>query len=452
MRPKTAKQGVSILSIADYERIKQNARISAEDEIQNQRKILQQQKNCQLAKARAHVEQIKEIDKTRPKYPLTQGDRDKQFQGTSILAAAKRGKENGLDATKEMDQLLKYAKVVSIRDLQKKEHIDMENAYKAKENKLFLMMELERLKELKYQEEKEKEKHQQRLQSAKVIKNQIKENEIKRLQEREMKIREGELMKKQIKAMQDEELRNEEKKRLENLRLAKEIENINKISELNKDKKRLMEKEEDLKRLKYNMEKAKKEEEEIMEKKRLQAQKERETQKMREKQEKFADKQALLDELRAKRAYEEAEKKAREKEIEEMKKLERQKLELIEGNEWQKMAKKSRLQEQALADQKEYQDIIKKQIADMEEDRRQEEIRKNLYNSNGEALRRQMKEKYEKRRVLERGILEEGRRIKQEQDDYRKTLERNKKEKLDEMERYHIQPKYRVDLQKYKIH
>ena len=49
----------------------------------------------------------------------------------------------------------------------------------------------------------------------------------------------------------------------------KEIENINKVSELNRDKKRLMEKEEDLKRLKYNMEKAKKEEEEIAEKKYL---------------------------------------------------------------------------------------------------------------------------------------------------------------------------------------
>ena len=144
----------------------------------------------------------------------------------------------------------------------------MEQAYKEKENKLDLMMELERLKELKYQEDQEKEKLKNRLLSARVIKNQIRENEIKRLHEREQKRREGELMKRQIKAMQEEELRNEEKKRLENLRLAKEIENINKISELNKDKKRLMEKEEDIKRLKYNMEKAKKEEEEIAEKKR----------------------------------------------------------------------------------------------------------------------------------------------------------------------------------------
>ena len=89
-----------------------------------------------------------------------------------------------------MDKLLKYAKVVTIRDIQKKEHKQMETAYKEKENKLDLMMELERLKELKYQEDKEKEKKQHRLQSARVLVNQIKENEIKRLQEREMKIRE----------------------------------------------------------------------------------------------------------------------------------------------------------------------------------------------------------------------------------------------------------------------
>ena len=118
---------------------------------------------------------------------------------------------------------------------------------------------------------------------------------------------------------------------------------------------------------------------------------------------------------------------------------------------FKKLQRKKRLQEQALAEQKEYQDIIKRQIADMEEDRRLEEMRKNIYNSNGEALRKQMKEKEEKRKMLERGVIEEGRQIKQELDGYKKTLERIKKEKLDEMERYHIKPEYRVDLQRYKI-
>ena len=78
-------------------------------------------------------------------------------------------------------------------------------------------------------------------------------------------------------------------------------------------------------------------------------------------------------------------------------------------------------------------------------------LEKNIYNSNGEALRRQMREKAEKKRILERGILEEGRQIKMEQDEYKRTLERIKREKLEEMEKYHIDPKYRVDLQKYKI-
>ena len=61
------------------------------------------------------------------------------------------------------------------------------------------------------------------------------------------------------------------------------------------------------------MERAKKEEEELLQKKLLQIQKEKETQKLREKQEQISDKQALLDELRAKRAFEDNEKKERHK-------------------------------------------------------------------------------------------------------------------------------------------
>ena len=78
---------------------------------------------------------------------------------------AKRAKENALDATKEMDQLLKYAKVVSIRDLQKKEHIKMEKDFKDKENKKKGKKkkkkkeeEKRRKKEKKKRKEKEKKK------------------------------------------------------------------------------------------------------------------------------------------------------------------------------------------------------------------------------------------------------------------------------------------------------
>ena len=101
-------------------------------------------------------------------------------------------------------------------------------------------------------------------------------------------------------------------------------------------------------------------------------------------------------------------------------------------------------------DNKEEKDKVDEQ--NNQENKENKEMRRNIYNANGEAIRKQIKEKEEKRKMLERGVIEEGRQIKQELDGYKKTLERIKKEKLDEMERYHIDPKYRVDLQKYKIH
>ena len=419
--------------MAEYERIKQNAKLSSEDEEQNAQKILSQQRLSQLAKDKAHVNLLKEIDKKRPQY-IIKGEKVNLSQGNSILAAAQRAKENALDATKEMNTILKCSKVANIRDLQREEHKRMEKDFREKEAKLDLMMELERLKELRFQEEKEKEEKLKRYSSAKILIEQIKEKEMRRLHEKEIIAREGELMKKQIKALQE-----------------KEIVNINKISALNRDKKKIFEREEDLKILKYNMEKAKKEEEEIAEQKRIQAARERETQKLREKQEKFADKQALLDELRMKRAFEEAVKKDREKERQEILKLERQKKELIEGNEKQKIAKQKRLEEQAYADQKEYEYIIKHQIADMEEERRLEEIKKKIYNANGEEVRRQIQEKIEKEKLKKRTVIDEMREIQQNLDDYKKTIERIKKEKLEEMERYQIKPEYRVDLQRYKI-
>ena len=155
--------------------------------------------------------------------------------------------------------------------------------------------------------------------------------------------------------------------------------------------------------------------------------------------------------MRAKRAFEEAEKKDREKERQEMLKLERQKKELIEGNEKQKLAKRKRLEEQAFADQKEYEYIVKHQIADMEEERRLEEIKKKIFNANGEEVRRQIQEKIEKEKLRKRAIIDERKEIQQNLDEYKKTIERIKKEKLEEMEFYQIKPEYRVDLQRYKI-
>ena len=199
------------------------------------------------------------------------------------------------------------------------------------------------------------------------------------------------------------------------------------------------------------MEKAKKEEEELLQKKLLQLEKEKETQRLREKQEQVSDKLAYIDELRARRAFEETEKKEREKEKLEMIKLLKQKQELIEGNEIQKITKQNKLLENALNEEKEYEDIVKHQLAEMEEEKRAEEMRKKTLEENGKELLRQIYERREKEKLFQRAVLEEGRILKQNQDKYKKTMERIKQQKLKEMEKLGIKPSYRVDLQKLKI-
>ena len=446
-----SKSNISILNCKDYERIKQNAKNTSQENVLNQKIIKTQQKETQLAKARAHLERIRQFDRRRPKLPWLNGDQELEKEKTQILLNAKQCKEEEYDLSKRMNQLLHYAKVVTIRDIQKKESKKIDAEFKKKEEKLDLMMELERLKGLKQEEEKKKIKQKQRYEEAKILREQIKEKEIQRQKEKEFTIQEGEKIKKHIIELEEADKKLEEKKKMEKINLAKEIVERNKLSSIEKEKKINEEKENDLKILKYNIERKKKEEEELMQKKLLQIQKEKETQKLREKQEQISDKQALLDELRAKRAFEDNEKKQREKERLEMLKILKQKKELIEGNEIQKITKKNKLIQQAVNDQKEYEDIVRHQLAEVEEEKKAETVRKKTLDENGREVLRQISERKEKEMLFRRTILEEGRILKQNQDEYRKTLERIKLQKLKEMEKFGVTPSHRVDLLKFKI-
>lgn len=55
-----------------------------------------------------------------------------------------------------MDKMCLYAKISTVRDKQLRERKEMEQMYKKKEEKVDLMVEIERLKGLKEQEDREK--------------------------------------------------------------------------------------------------------------------------------------------------------------------------------------------------------------------------------------------------------------------------------------------------------
>lgn len=65
--------------------------------------------------------------------------------------------------------------------------------------------------------------------------------------------------------------------------------------------------------------------------------------------------------------------------------------------------------------------------------------------------RRQIREKEENEKLKRREVLEEGRAIKQKQEQYKRIMEDIKKEKVAEMNSLNVKSKYKVDLEKYKI-
>ena len=77
--------------------------------------------------------------------------------------------DNDMDDVKQMNQMVLYSKVVTIRDKQLEENKRLESEWIEEQKKLDLMMEIERLKVLQEEEEREVRKAQARKQGAQVI-------------------------------------------------------------------------------------------------------------------------------------------------------------------------------------------------------------------------------------------------------------------------------------------
>ena len=89
------------------------------------------------------------------------------------------------DDVKHMNQMMLYSKVVTIRDRQLEEQKALESEWVDEQKRLDIMMEIERLKSLKMQEEREVEKMRALKQGSLVIIDQIKERELERIKEQE---------------------------------------------------------------------------------------------------------------------------------------------------------------------------------------------------------------------------------------------------------------------------
>ena len=395
-----------------------------------------------LTKAEKHKNRLRSFDKKNHFHPLMTYENKKVVDPYSVVS-----KED--DALKELNILCKNAKIATIRDKQLDERKFMDNIYKKKEQRLDFMMELERLKEIKFKEEQEKENKKLNLASQKIIIEQILDNERERLKKREQIEKDKLQMKMQLEKMEEEEKKRILKEKHLKEERVQECLRADRLAILQKQKKKIEERELELKDFKYNIEKAKREEEYLKEKKRIALQKEKEIQALREKQEKAQDKQAELDAIRAKRVYEETERKAKLKEKEEEELRAKKMKECIEENEKHRRIKEEMKANEIMKEKEEYERLAKERQREIEEEKEKQRQKIKLLMENGNMVKNQIIEKEEKNRKLKNEIFEERKKIKQLHDAYYTNLDLIKKQKIEELRALNIDDKYIVPVEKY---
>lgn len=216
----------------------------------------EQQYQAQLA-ARQRKQRMQSMDRERQKkLPPTEYQRDQTQKEQGLLSKAKQMLDEEHDDVKHMNQMVLYSKVVTIRDRQLEESKRLEQEWLEEQKRLDLMMEIERLKSLKVQEERESRRKDLQRHGAAVIVDQIREREIERVKEQEMREREMLQMMRQIEQLKEEEYRSAVAKKERAKVTMLEVEESNKRAIEAKEMKRLQERDLDQKILDYNLSKA----------------------------------------------------------------------------------------------------------------------------------------------------------------------------------------------------
>ena len=151
-----------------------------------------------------------------------------------------------------------------------------------------------------------------------------------------------------------------------------------------------------------------------------------------------------------KRYFEENDRIARKKEFEEN---ERKKLlmkDLMESNKKLIEAKQLILAKEAENEKKEFYKILNEEIKGIEKRKEEErKLKEKMMRHNKNILEEIMKRE-ELKKLEQREILEEGRKIKQDNEEYLKNIYDIKKRKIDDLKKMEIKPLYMIDLLNFK--
>ncbi|MGH0159259.1 UNVERIFIED_CONTAM: hypothetical protein FKN15_006245 [Acipenser sinensis] len=218
------------------------------------------------------------------------------------------------DEIKHINELILGSQCHAIRDTQILEKKQILSELQEEEKRLDAMMEVERRRAIKMQEEIDEMRKQQRIEGKVQIIQQMAERQEERLLNEEFKEQEGQQVLDKLEQLQVEEMEILQRKLEEQRQMQREIQQINEANLRAKERKKEEERLADLHALEYTRKKLEREAEYEAEQERIRKKKEQDVARLRALQERDRDHQAEQDALRARRNQEAAEREWRRKE------------------------------------------------------------------------------------------------------------------------------------------
>ncbi|XP_072284597.1 cilia- and flagella-associated protein 45 [Pyxicephalus adspersus] len=442
--PSEDPSGLSIImSPYDFRRIKSAARVPTKEEREMAAQALKEEKEATIEAVNERKNYMKQKEMLRKKNEkLSDLEQEAQQRAQYLLQRANAMRMEQEDEIKKLNEMILNAKCHAIRDAQMLERKVITNELEEESKRLDQMMEVERQKAIKLQEEIDEMRKKERIRGKLHIIHQMSENEESRLLEEEQREQEAQQMLQYLEELQMEDYKDMERKRKEQLEIQAEIKLINAENERKKIERKEQERLADLQVLEYTKQKMAREAEYEAEQEKIKKEKEMEVARLRALQERAQDHRAEQDALRAKRNQEAMERAWRQKEKEEAIKQAKVNTMLRKARLEQVEQKEHFLAVQAQRDRAEFERVLKVQQSLVEKELKEQEGKTNQLRRHASELRRQVRE-HEQKQVMDRiSYFEEGKRLDEEARQRRARLDDLKQKKLGELRNAGLPDKY----------
>jgi hypothetical protein len=368
-----------------------------------------------------------------------------------LLGAAKQSMDEEHDQVKQMNQMMLYAQCVTIRDAQILEKQKIADEKIVEEKRADLAMEIERLKSIAIQQQREKIRGEEQKAGASVIILQIAEREQERIRAQEQRDQEAAAMLLHIQELEKKEEEDRIAKIVAGRKMLSSVMTANQLQAKAKLVKKQEELDEDIRITEYIKRKEQREREAEEEAERIRSEKEKEVARLRAQQERALDRQSAIDELRAKRYQEAKDRQWRQQQMEAAAKKRSAKLEITMAREQQRNEKIKLIAEQTLQEKEEAQRVGGWHQQQIEMEKERERMMAEQRQLHRLSLLQQIQEKEKEKKEARSHYLEEGKIVTAQLEADKTKLQKLKHEKLELLEKMGVPEKYRSELAKKKI-